>query len=498
MILYAVCSYLLSCFLLLRLEAVFILQYYHPKRFLLFLVQHLRSFSLLRFLQIFFFLFSHIAYFFFPYLVPYLSFFLFACFLLSDWLHPMKWTKRSIRFAITSLMMLSFFFFLDAKALYFVSLYSWLWLPFFLLFIWGILFPIESMIRLHYIHQAKRKLAGFSHLTIIAITGSYGKTSFKYYLKQILSFRYAVQATEHSINTCMGLTKYINQELEETTEIVILECGVDEKVGMDKILRLFHPHIAVLTAIGEMHLATFKTVDNILHEKIKLLDAVNHPHLAFYAGEFSLLKNACQMRGFTPYQKEDFFFDIHRTKEGGEAVFQIEEKKKKITIPLYGNFQFTHLSGAIHIALYFGFTFEELAFLLPSLRGEEHRLQKRFVGQMILLDDAYNGNEEGIKEGIRCIKEMEGRKAIITPGVIELGSASKIVNYRLGKEMIGLDAIYLVGDEKHPAKKGYIENGGNPQFIRIVKNFSEGFACAKKEGIQAVYVANDTYRSFIK
>lgn len=393
---------------------------------------------------------------------------------------------------------LSFFFFLDAPALYFVSLYSVVWLPFFLLLIWGVLFPVESMIRLYYIKKAKRKLNKLSHLTIIAITGSYGKTSFKYYLKQILSFRYTVQATKHSVNTLMGLTKYINQELNEATDIVIFECGVDEKGGMDKILRLFHPHIAILTAIGKMHLATFKTTENIVHEKTKLLKAVRNPSLAFYAGEFGLLKKECQMYDFTSYQKEDFFFAIHRTKDGGEAIFQIGEKKKKIAIPLYGIFQFTHLSGVIHIALHFGFTFEELAFLLPALKGEEHRLQKRFVGHMLLLDDAYNGNEEGIKEGIKCIKKMEGKKAIITPGVIELGSASQEVNYRLGKEMIGFDAIYLVGDEKHPAKSGYIENGGSPQLIRVVKSFHEGLAYAKEAGIQALYVANDTYRSFIK
>lgn len=498
MIIYAICSYLISCFLLLRLEAVFILQYYHPKRFLLFIKQHVCSFSFLRILQIIFFLFSQISYFFFPYLISYLSFLLFACFLFIDSLHSMKWTKRSVRFALTSFMGLSFFFFLDAPALYFVSLYSVIWLPFFLLLIWMILYPMESLIRLYYTKKAKQKLKKLSHLTIIAITGSYGKTSFKYELAQILSFRYVVQATKHSVNTCMGLTKYINQELKDTTEIVILECGVDEKGGMDKILRLFHPHIAVLTAIGNMHLATFKTVENILHEKTKLLKAVKNPSLAFYAGEFDILKKECQMHGFTPYQKEDYFFDMQRTKDGGKAIFQIGEKRKKITIPLYGIFQFTHLSGVIHIALHFGFTFEELAFLLPALKGEEHRLQKRFIGHMLLLDDAYNGNEDGIKEGIMCIKKMEGKKAIITPGVIELGSASQEINYRLGKEMIGFDAIYLVGDEKHPAKSGYIENGGNPQLIRIVKNFHEGLEYAKKEGVQALYVANDTYRSFIK
>lgn len=498
MIFYAACSYLLSCFLLLRLASVFILQYYHPKRFFLFLAEHIRSFSWWRLFQCFFFLFAHLSYFFFPYLVPYLSFALMTSFLFLDRLHKMKWTKRSIRLVIASGLGLSFFFLLDATTLLFLSLYLWLWLPFFLIIIWAFLYPLEQGIRYHYIKQAKRKLAKNPSLTILAITGSYGKTSFKYYAKQILSFHYVVQATEHSINTLMGLTRYINQKLEETTEILILECGVDERGGMDKILRLFHPHIAVLTAVGQMHLATFKTLENILQEKKKLLEAVKNPSLAFYAGESTWLQKACHSFGFTCYQKEDYFSQITRTKDGSEAIFQIGEKKKKIKIPLFGIFQFTHLSGIVHIALHFGFTFDELAFLLLSLRGEEHRLEKRVMENMVWLDDAYNGNEEGIKEGIQCIKMMEGRKAIITPGVIELAQASYEVNYRLGKEMVGLDAVYIVGEDKHPAKFGYLENGGNPKCMRVVKNFLEGYQYAKKENIQALYVANDTFRSFLK
>lgn len=485
-------TFLLFFFFSLKEESILILQYYDNKRLLRNLWQIYKTkYGIIYLISLFFlgfltFFINHELTFFISFAILFIYILLFPSL-------KFKCTRRSLSILVIISLFLSFIFFLPIKLMN----YTLLIVPF-LSVICVMLcnhfeFLFELIIRKKYIKKAKNKLKKNKNRLIIAITGSYGKTSLKYYLSQILSYKFKVRASKGSVNTLMGLTKFINNEVEDYDEIIILEAGVDSLKGMDKILSLFTPDIGILTSIGEMHLATFKTKENIYFEKKKLLSASK---VGYYCLDNDYLyQKKDDLNSFYNYSMNDFFSSIKRNENGLLITF----KEKEILIPLYGIFTLSSLSAVIKIALSLGFSNDEIISILPNLKGERHRLEKKIINNMIVLDDAYNGNYEGIKEGIKTLSYFKGRKAIITPGIIELGKNYYDINYLLGKELINLDLVIIVSSlYTHPLKDGFIDNNGNIDKLIIVSDFHKGYEIVKKSNINALLIANDTFKTFIK
>lgn len=113
------------------------------------------------------------------------------------------------------------------------------------------------MITNHFINDAKRMLKEVPGLTIIGITGSYGKTSVKYYLQTLLQDHFNVLITPESYNTPMGVVKTIRGSLKSTHEIFVCEMGARHVGDIKEICDIVHPHHGVITSIGPQHLETF-------------------------------------------------------------------------------------------------------------------------------------------------------------------------------------------------------------------------------------------------
>ena len=90
---------------------------------------------------------------------------------------------------------------------------------------------------------------------LLTVLGS----TFKNILYDVLKSKYRVEVTRGNINTLLGITKFINQELKDDIEIFIVELGIDEINGMNKFKEILTLDIGVITSIGENHLSNFKT-----------------------------------------------------------------------------------------------------------------------------------------------------------------------------------------------------------------------------------------------
>ena len=134
--------------------------------------------------------------------------------------------------------------------------------------------PIEAAISRWYYNDAKRILRSMPDLTIIGITGSFGKTSTKNYLYRILSERYNVLMTPGNFNTTLGVVRTVREQLKPYHQIFIVEMGAKQTGDIKEICDLVHPTIGIVTAVGEMHLETFHSVDNIFATKFELIDAL--------------------------------------------------------------------------------------------------------------------------------------------------------------------------------------------------------------------------------
>ena len=270
----------------------------------------------------------------------------------------------------------------------------------------------EKFLFLTYKKEAKKKLSDMKDLQIVAITGSYGKTSIKNFVAQILSQKFNVYATPRSINTLGGIMGDINNSLPQDTEIYVCEAGARERGDIYDITTFVEPQTVVVGKVGEAHIEYFKSLKNIIATKLEIMQS---PRLDRAFIHTSVTDE--------PHEKVTFFGDavsnIEATLDGITFDLVSQEKDLKLKTNILGKFQTMNIAVAVEIARNFGMSDEEIQKAVLALEPVEHRLQKIEAGGKIILDDGYNGNIDGMLEGIRLCSLHEGRKVIVTPGLVE-------------------------------------------------------------------------------
>jgi UDP-N-acetylmuramoyl-tripeptide--D-alanyl-D-alanine ligase len=273
---------------------------------------------------------------------------------------------------------------------------------------WG----IEKFLFLAYKKQAKQKIASMGDLTIICVTGSYGKTSMKNFIAQVLGQKFNVYATPRSVNTLGGIIRDVNESLPAHTQVYICEAGAREVGDIYAIAQLLHPQIVVVGKVGPQHLEYFKTLERIQRTKLEIIHS-------------NRLKRAFIHTSVTdePHEKVTFFGDdIHNltaTLEGIDFDLNVNGESRHFHTSVLGGFQSININAAILIASEMGMSSDEIVSAVEKLKSVEHRLERLDAGGKIILDDGYNGNIEGMLEGVRLCSLHGGRKVIVTPGLVE-------------------------------------------------------------------------------
>ena len=263
-----------------------------------------------------------------------------------------------------------------------------------------------------YKKEASRKLSRMQKLTVIAVTGSYGKTSMKNFMTQILSSKYNVYATPRSVNTIGGIIRDVNEALPEDTQIYICEAGAREQGDIYTIAQFLHPQIVVVGKVGPQHIEYFKTMENIVRTKLEIMQS-------------DRLEQAFVHSSVTdePHEKVTHFgddiHDLNATLEGTDFTVTAEGEILHLHTKILGGFQAININAAVLVAKAVGMSSEEIVRGVERLASVEHRLQRIDAGGKIILDDGYNGNLDGMLEGVRLCSLHEGRKVIVTPGLVE-------------------------------------------------------------------------------
>ncbi|MBQ7835795.1 MAG: UDP-N-acetylmuramoyl-tripeptide--D-alanyl-D-alanine ligase, partial [Clostridia bacterium] len=198
---------------------------------------------------------------------------------------PLAFTTRVIRMFVTEAVLslaviLAATFVLGSFGVsYIVAVYAVT--PLLIIFANFVNSPVEAGVRQYYINDAKKMLAGCPDLKVIGITGSYGKTSMKFFLTTLLKGKYDVLMTPESYNTPMGVVKTIRGSLKGYHEIFVCEMGAKKVREIDELCRIADPQHGIVTSIGPQHLETFKTVENVVKTKFELADYVKNKGSCF-------------------------------------------------------------------------------------------------------------------------------------------------------------------------------------------------------------------------
>ena len=288
--------------------------------------------------------------------------------------------------------------------------------------IYGVLMPlavayigstlVEKFLFAAFKKEARNKLHSMDKLHIISITGSYGKTSIKNFVAQILSSKYKVYATPRSVNTLGGIVADVNNSLPEDTQVYVSEAGARESGDIYDITMFLEPQTVVVGKVGEAHIEYFKSLKNIIATKLEIMRS---PRL-----EKAYIHDSVTDE---PHDKVTFFGDgvtnIDASLDGTSFDLVTKNATLHLQTDILGGFQSMNIAVAVEIAREFGMNDEQIVKAVAKLQPVEHRLQKIVAGGKIILDDGYNGNIDGMLEAIRLCSLHDGRRVIVTPGLVE-------------------------------------------------------------------------------
>ena len=352
--------------------------------------------------------------------------------------------------------------------------------------------PVERMVYLKFYNQAQRKLKSMKELDVVGITGSYGKTSSKNILADILKIKYNTLPTPRNLNTEYGLMITINNNLDKYDQVFIAEMGAYVPGEIRTLCKMVHPKYGILTRIGTAHLESFKSRENIQKTKFELIESLPSDGCGVLNRDDSWqvsynLKNKVNILwiGIDTEDEVDVrAVNIKCTNAG--TTFDIKFKGDDTLYPfetkLLGKNNVYNILASVALGKYMGMNINELENGVRKVRPVEHRLELKDLGGMYMIDDAYNSNPVGAEMAVDVLGMMPGVKVVVTPGMIELGDMQDEYNEKFGTQIAKVaDYVILIGENiTKPIYNGLISSGYDKEKIYILNNVVDSYPLVRQ------------------
>lgn len=362
-----------------------------------------------------------------------------------------------------------------------------IYLNFYVVFVGLIInMPIEKCVYYYYKSKAQNKLKQMSNLKIIGITGSYGKTSSKNILSEILNCKYNALPTPRNLNTYNGLIMTVNNNLDKFTDIFIAEMGAYVKGEIKGLSKLVKPQYGILTTIGTAHLETFGSEQNIIDGKFELIESLPRDGFAILNGDDPKqvnyhLKNPVRVVwiGINNEEADVRATNIKCSNKGTtfDVIFKGDSKKYSFETRLLGNHNVYNILSGIACGREFGIDVDDLIQAVKNVHPVEHRLELKKINDYYMIDDAYNSNPVGAKNAVQVLGMMPGLKVVVTPGMIELGKKEDEYNKIFGEQIAEVaDYVVLIGEQKtKPIKEGLLTKGFDKDKIVVYNDVRDAY-----------------------
>lgn len=363
--------------------------------------------------------------------------------------------------------------------------------------------PYEILVQRKFYNEAREKLSDLKP-TVVGITGSYGKTSVKHILGYILKKNAPTLVTPGSVNTLMGITRIIRDQLEPNHKYFIVEMGAYGSGSIASLCKLTPPDFGIIASIGHAHYERFKTLDTVVHAKYELAEAVlenkgtvivHEKTLKFKHSQDLRHKNmdhfiACgepvrtTSEGAYNYLTEDdlHILSVEQTPRGICVRLKWKEKKHTLRAPLYGVHHGHNIALSFACAMTLGMDAKDIKTALATMPQITHRLEvKQQIDGSIIIDDAFNANPPGFRAALHVLRvladDREGRAILVTPGIVELGSQHDEVHRTLGMLCAEVcDIVIVVSPSRIPT---FIEGFKSANSTNTLQQF-ETFSAAEK------------------
>ena len=355
--------------------------------------------------------------------------------------------------------------------------------------------PVEMAMRQRFINQALSVLDAIQP-KVIGITGSYGKTTTKNFLRDILGGRHKTYATPKSYNTMMGICLAINNDVanDYSIEYFISEMGAYVEGEIERICKLTPPEISIVVEVGPQHLERFGSLENTAKAKYEIIKNLPPHGLSVFNWDNTYVREMYE-KGYpdkriavskeispdnVPENGPRFIAsDVQETLNG--LTFTVTDaqtgQSERIETPVIGEHNVTNLLLTFAVCVHEGMSLRDVAFRARMLQPAESRLVRQTSDSGItIINDAYSANPVGVISALKVLgMHNTGKRLLITPGMVELGELQDSENQKLGElaTQYATDII-LVGEKQAEAiKKGILSTEFAPENLQVVETLSE-------------------------
>ena len=345
--------------------------------------------------------------------------------------------------------------------------------------------PLTVLRKNQIIGKAIKKREQFKNLTVIGVTGSYGKTSTKEFLAAILSQKFNVLKTKENQNSEMGISQCIIDELKPEHQVFIAEMGAYNRRGIKLLCKIAKPKIGILTGISEQHLATFGSQKNIISAKFELIESLPEEGTAILNCDSRYMKTKIQSPDYKVKVKNQKLYSLQEKLDVWAEnilmdkdclsfrVFLKSGESADFSLNALGKHNVLNLLGAVAVAKELGMSLEEIRQEVQNISNQEGGmvLKKSSIG-FNFVDSSYSSNPDGVVSDLDYLKAWSGKKAIIMPCLIELGSSSKNIHKRIGEKIAEICSLAVITtkDNFKEIKEGAIGKGMKPENIIFSEN----------------------------
>jgi UDP-N-acetylmuramoyl-tripeptide--D-alanyl-D-alanine ligase len=344
--------------------------------------------------------------------------------------------------------------------------------------------PVEASIRDWYARDARRTLAGFAP-TVVGITGSYGKTSTKFFTAHLLESRYRVLMTPESYNTAMGICRVIRGQLGPEHEVFVVELAENEKGGFEHLLSLVPCSISIVTSVGLQHLEEFGSEAAIRHVMKGFVSMPGSGSTVVLNGDDPVLADVESVQGKRLLRASaggSLPSDLHAENIVMNAdglsfdIVMSQDERFACHTMLLGRHNIENILLAVAVARELGVSWNAIQDGVATLQAPPHRLQMMVgAGSVRIIDDAFNSNPAGFAMAMEVLAAFPSRRVLVTPGLVSLGDAEDAENIEAGRQAAGAaDTVILVGPKKtRPVREGLLSAGFPETSILTARSLEE-------------------------
>lgn len=298
--------------------------------------------------------------------------------------------------------------------------------------------------------------------TVVAITGSVGKTTTRELCLVVASSKYKTYGAKKSYNTLLG-TSITIMSMPQDTEVLVLEFGTNHFGEIKELADYFCPDVAIITEIADAHLETFKTRDGVLKEKTCILSHEDKLKAIIYNGQNE------HLRGY--FYKKSYSCPVYAVGQDGNCTigdeicltlspqktfcnYKINGLEVTLESSLFGVQHTKNMALALCLGSFLKIDISAIKIALASMTVLEGRgLIYPLPNNCYLIDEAYNSNPTSCEVAIKNLlyashgKVTQFKTCTILGGMRELGEKTEASHQYIVDMLINVDYVYLLGDE---------------------------------------------------